>query len=434
MDTLILLTTLNKSRKNSFLFGMINKIYYLCVMRIIERQQYIDHITKFFGKGMIIALTGQRRVGKSYIIRQLISDITYNTQGANIIYINKEKTEYDSIRNEKDLSTYLEGKLIEGADNYLLIDEVQDIEGFENILRSLNADEECQIVITGSNAKMLSSELSTYLGGRYIEIHIQSLSYREFLTFHNMDDSDVSLLKYLGFGGLPHLYRLGLENEDMVWEYIQNIYNTIVLKDVVQREGLRNVTLFENLMSYVSDNVGQIVSATSMSKYLKSQRVELSPLSTINYLKAASNAYIVNKVYRYDIHGKRLLETNGKYYFEDLGLRNMLAGTNRVSDIEKVIENAVYLHLKNLGYKISVGTLPNGEIDFVAEKSGIRIYFQVAYLIADGMTIEREFGNLLKIQDNYPKYVISMNPMIIPQNFEGVKHLSLRQFLMRECF
>ena len=279
---------------------------------------------------------------------------------------------------------------------------------------------------------MLSSELSTYLGGRYIEIHVQSLSYREFLTFHGLEDSDESLQKYLAFGGLPHLYRLGLENEDMIWEYIQNIYNTIVLKDVVQREGLRNVTLFENLMSYVSDNTGQLVSATSLSKYLKSQRVELTPLSAINYLKAASNAYIINKVGRYDIHGKRLLETIDKYYFEDLGLRNMLAGTNRSGDIKKLIENAVYLHLKNMGYKINVGTLPSGEIDFVAEKGGDTAYIQVAYLIVDEKTMEREFGNLMKIHDNYPKYVVSMNPMLGEKNYEGVKHLTLRQFLMSD--
>ncbi len=401
-------------------------------MNIIARKQYVDHIWKFIDKGMIIALTGQRRVGKSYIVRELIDEIRTMTPDANIIYINKEKTKFDNIKNANDLSNYLEGKLAAGRDNYLLIDEVQDIDGFENILRSLNADEECRIVVTGSNAKMLSSELSTYLGGRYIEIHIHSLSYREFLTFHNLDDSDESLMKYLCFGGLPHLYRLGLGNEDMVWEYIQNIYNTIVLKDVVQREGLRNVTMFENLMSYVSDNVGQIVSATSLSKYLKSQRVDLTPLTAINYLKAASNAYIINKIPRYDIHGKRLLETNDKYYFEDLGLRNMLSGTDRTGDIEKVIENSVYLHLRGLGYKISVGTLPNGEIDFVAEKGGNPVYIQVAYLIADDSTMEREFGNLLKIQDNYPKYVISMNPMVRPQNYEGIRHLTLRQFLMRD--
>lgn len=401
-------------------------------MKIISRQNYVDHILKYMGKGLIIALTGQRRVGKSYVVRQLVQELLANNPQANIVYINKEKTKFNDIQNAGDLSRYLEGKFIDGGENYLLIDEVQDIDGFENVLRSLNADEECQIVVTGSNAKMLSSELSTYLGGRYIEIHVQSLSYREFLTFHNLEDSDESLQLYLGFGGLPHLYRLGLENEDMVWEYIQNIYNTIVLKDVVQREGLRNVTMFENLMSFVSDNTGQLVSATSLSKYLKSQQINLQPLTAINYLKAASNAYIVNKVPRYDIHGKRLLETNDKYYFEDLGVRNLLAGPDRTADIEKVMENAVYLHLKNLGYKISVGTLPNGEVDFVAEKGGRTIYLQVAYLIADESTMECEFGNLLAIQDNYPKYVVSMNPMTRSQDYEGIRHLTLRRFLMTD--
>ena len=401
-------------------------------MKIISRQQYIDHIMMFIGKGLIIALTGQRRVGKSYVVRQLVAELESMNPEANIVYINKEKKQFDNIRNDNDLAQYLKGKFTEDGDNYLLIDEVQDISGFENVLRSLNSDEECQIIITGSNATMLSSELSTYLGGRYIDIHIQSLSYREFLKFHSLEDSDASLLKYLVFGGLPHLYRLGLENEDLIWEYIQNIYNTIVLRDVIQREGLRNVTLFENLMSYVSDNAGQLVSANSLSKYLKSQRVDLTPLSAINYLKAASNAYIINKVSRYDMHGKKILETNDKYYFEDLGLRNMLAGPDRSGDIEKVIENAVYLHLKNIGYKVTVGTLPDGEIDFVAEKRGKTAYLQVAYLLPDAKTMEREFGNLQKINDNYPKYVVSMNPMLRPQDYEGITHLTLRHFLMSD--
>ena len=403
-------------------------------MEIITRQTYIDHILQFIDKGVMIALTGQRRVGKSYMLRKLAEIIKETKPQANIIYINKEKKKFADIRNDDDLAAYLEDKILADADNYLLIDEVQDIEGFERTLRSLNADEECQIIVTGSNAKMLSSELSTYLRGRYIDIHIQSLSYKEFLNFHKLIDSPESLDSYLSFGGLPHLYRLGLENEDIVWEYIQNIYNTIVLKDVVQRENLRNVTLFENMMSFISDNTGQLVSATSISKYLKAQRVDLTPLSAINYLKAASNAYIINKVPRYDIHGKRLLETNDKYYFEDLGLRNLLVGSNRTGDIEKVIENAVYLHLKNLGYKISIGTLSNGEIDFVAEKNGNPIYIQVAYLLSGEKTIEREFGNLLKLQDNYPKYVISMDPIVKPKDYDGITQLSLRQFLLKENF
>ena len=403
-------------------------------MELIARQTYIEHILRYLGKGMMIALTGQRRVGKSYVLRQLAVVIKEMYPDANIVYINKEKKKFADIRNDADLSAYLSDKFSDDADNYLLIDEVQDIDGFEKTLRSLNADDECQIVVTGSNAKMLSSELSTYLSGRYIDIHIQSLSYKEFLRFHNLDDTAESLDRYLSYGGLPHLYRLGLENEDMVWEYIQNIYNTIVLKDVIQREGLRNVTLFENLMTFISDNTGQLVSATSLSKYLKAHRVDLTPMSALNYLKAATNAYIINKVSRYDIHGKRLLESNDKYYFEDLGLRNLLVGSNRSGDIEKIMENAVYLHLKNLGYKIRIGTLPAGEIDFVAEKGGKTVYMQVSYLLADENTIAREFGNLLKIPDNYPKYVVSMDPIIKPKDYDGITQMSLRQCLMCEEF
>lgn len=401
-------------------------------MEIITRQKYLDKILSFLNKGMILALTGQRRAGKSYILRDLAKIIREEYSEANIIYINKEKKKFDNLKSHIELDAYLSDKIDPDKSNFLLIDEVQDISGFEYTLRSLNADEECQIIITGSNAKMLSSELSTYLGGRYIDIHIQSLSYREFLEFHNLTDSQENLEKYLTFGGLPHLYRLGLENTDMVWEYIQNIYNTIVLKDVIEREGIRNVTLFENLLSFVSDNVGQLVSGSSISKYLKANKVDITPNTVLNYLNSAGNAYIINKVARYDIHGKKLLETNDKYFFEDLGLRNILVGSNRERDIEKLIENAVYLHLKSLGYKIMVGAITNGEIDFVAEKNGKRIYVQAAYLIADDKTREREFGNLLKIKDNFPKYVVSMDPISLPRSYEGIDHTPLRQFLLTE--
>ncbi len=403
-------------------------------MKIISRKIYIERILRFLNKGMIIALTGQRRVGKSSVLRNLYEIIEQMHPDASIVYINKEKKQFDSIKDDSDLYEYVSAKFQNDGNNYLLIDEVQDIKGFENTLRSLNADEECQIIITGSNATMFSSELSTYLGGRYIDIHVQSLSYSEFLQFHELSDSALSLDKYLNFGGLPHLYRIGLENDDMVWEYIQNIYNTIVLKDVVQREGIRNVTLFQNLLSFVSDNTGQLFSANSLSKYLKSQKIELTPLSAINYLKAAANAFIINKVSRYDIHGKRLLETSDKYYFEDLGLRNLLVGSNRAKDIEKVMENAVYLHLKNLGYKIAVGSLSNCEIDFVAEKNGKTVYLQVTYLLAEQTTIEREFGNLMKIPNNYPKYVISMDNITGAKDYEGITQISLRQFLLNDTF
>lgn len=401
-------------------------------MEIISRKIYIDRIMRYLDKGLMIALTGQRRVGKSYMLREVAQSILHDNPDANVVYINKEKVAFSFIKNDADLSAYLVGKLQDGAANYLLIDEVQDIDGFENTLRSLNADDECQIIVTGSNAKMLSSELSTYLSGRYVEIHVQSLTYGEFLNFHELDDSPQSLEAYLTYGGLPHLRRIGLENVDMVWDYLQNIYNTIVLKDVVQREGLRNVTMFENLMRFVSDNVGQLVSANSISKFLKAQRIELTPLSTINYLKSAGNAYIVNKVSRYDIHGKRLLETIDKFYFEDIGLRNLLVGSDRAKDIEKVMENAVYLHLKSMGYTVAIGTLSNGEVDFVAEKGGRPIYVQVAHLMADDATVQREFGNLRQISDNYPKYVVTMDPLLAAKDWEGITQMHLRRFLLTQ--
>lgn len=401
-------------------------------MNIIPRPRYINRILRFLDKGMIIALTGQRRVGKSFILRMLADRIKTDNPNANIIFINKEKKQFADLTSHIQLSAYLSDKIKPETANYLLIDEVQDIDGFENVLRSLNADEECQIIITGSNAKMMSSELSTYLGGRYIDIHVQSLTFLEFLEFHSLEPSQQSLMLYLSFGGLPHLYRLGLDPAEIAWEYLQNIYNTIVLRDVVEREKIRNVTLFENLMTYISDNTGQLVSATSLSKYLKSQRIDLTPLTGINYLKAAENAFIINKVSRYDIHGKRLLEVNDKFYFEDLGLRNVLVGSNRTRDIEKLMENAVYLHLKSLGFKTTIGIINNSEIDFVAERNGKIIYIQVTYLLASESTIQREFGNLQALPDNYPKYVVSMDTINSIHDFNGIKHINLLDFLRLE--
>lgn len=395
----------------------------------IPRPEYTDKILRFIDKGLILVLTGQRRVGKSYILRQLAGLIRQSNPSANLISINKEKVEFDDLRDYRDLHAYVSQRLHPDKANYLLIDEVQDIEGFEHALRSFNSDEECQIIVTGSNAKMLSSELSTYLSGRYMETHIYSLSYQEFLRFHNLDDSPAALQKYLKFGGMPYLAHIGIENEEMARDYLANIYNTIVLKDVVQREGLRNVAMFENVMRFVSDNVGQLVSASSMSAYLKSKKVELTPLTALNYLRNASNAYIVNRVNRYDIHGKRLLESNDKYYFEDLGLRNILIDRRETSDIEKIIENAVYLHLVTSGWKVSVGTLPNGEVDFVAERYGSRIYVQAKYMLSSETTIAREFGNLAAIRDHFPKYVVSLDPVAGKECYEGITHLPLRTFL-----
>lgn len=401
------------------------------IMKIIERPVYSKRIKPFIGKGIIKVLTGQRRVGKSYIMMQLMEDIRKENVDANIIYINMEHEEFRMIHNEDDLFAYLKDKIIEGGDNYLFIDEIQDIEGFEHVLRSLQAKESCDIFCTGSNARMLSGELSTFLSGRYIEFHIHSLSYTEFLVFHQLPDNNQSLLLYLTYGGMPYLSKLALTDE-LAFEYLRNVYATILLKDVVKREGIRNVDFLETLALYAADNVGNLFSANNISKYLKSQRVDISTTQVINYLKALGNAYLINKVGRVDVNGLKKFEIGDKYFFEDLGLRNCRLGFNLQRDIHKLLENAVYLHLSFLQYEIYVGQKDNQEIDFVALKQGKKVYIQVTYLIPDEKTREREFGNLMAIQDNYPKYVVSLDEFNRGSDVEGIMHLHLSDFLRKE--
>ena len=399
-------------------------------MKIINRTIYTERILPFVGKGIIKVLTGQRRVGKSCILQQLITDIQAKNPDANIVFINLEFEEFRPIKTETDLFDYLKDKFISNKDNYLFIDEVQDIVGFEHVLRSLQSKNTCDIFVTGSNAKMLSSELSTYLAGRYIEFHIHSLSYPEFLVFHKLLDTNQSLMLYLTYGGLPYLSMFSLTDE-YVYEYLRNVYSTILLRDVVQRENIRNVDFLETLLLYVADNVGNLFSASNISKYLKSQRTEINTNQVINYLRLLSNAYIINKVGRVDVNGLKKFEIGEKYFFEDIGLRNCHVGFSLQRDIHKLIENAVFLHLQGLQYEVFVGKKDNLEIDFVAVKQGKRIYVQATYLLADENTQKREFGNLSSIQDNYPKYVVSLDEFYRQSDNEGIKHIHLREFLMK---
>ena len=413
------------------------RIFNICNMEkdsIIVRQQYVDAVLQRIDMGQIIVLTGQRRVGKSCVMRMVRDAVLKKNSKATIIFIDKEYTEFRSIKKDEDLENYVYPLLGDADDTYLFIDEVQDIQGFENTLRSMQAKQQCHIIVTGSNAKMLSSELSTYLSGRYTEVHIQSLSYVEFIKFHNLDDSDASLLKYLTYGGLPFICKIGIEKVELVKNYLENIYNTIVLKDVIEREQIRNTYFLDSLSHFISDNIGKNVSATSISKFMKSQNENIATYLVLNYLKFLCNAYIINKVPRFDIHGKRLLETNEKFYFEDLGLRNRLCDFNLQQNIEKVIENAIYLHLKNCGYKITVGYLLNSEIDFVAEKDGHRAYIQACYQLSNEDTRQREYGNLQAIKDNYPKYVVSMDLLASNGEYKGIKSIHLRDFLKQTEF
>ncbi len=401
-------------------------------MATIRRQSYIDKIEKYLGKETIIVLVGQRRVGKSCILK-MIRDDKKSDSGNNVIYIDKEKWQYDAIRTYKDLNEYIERYWVNDKHNYILIDEVQDIEEFERSVRSFRTEPNTDIIITGSNARMLSNELSTLIGGRYKEIYIQSLSYNEFLEFHNLSDNDESLSLYIQYGGMPGLAKIGLEEDD-AREYQIDIYHTVLLKDVIMRNQIRNVPFLECLVRFLADNIGKLISANSIAKYMKSQGESITSSVVINYISFLCEAYILHKVNRYDIHGKRIFENNDKFYFEDNGVRNAIAGGTREGDIEKVIENIIYQHLVRLGFQVYVGQLQAGEIDFVCTKpEGQRVYVQASYIIAEQATREREFGNLRSIKDNYPKYVISMTPLLTKNDDDGITHIHLRKFL-REGF
>jgi hypothetical protein len=394
----------------------------------IKRPLYIDRIKPFIGKQIIKVLTGQRRVGKSYILLQLIDEIKLLFPEANIVYINMELNEFDSVRTHSDLYKYVDAKLIPEKQNFLLIDEVQEVSSFELCLRSLLSESKCDIICTGSNAQMLSGELATTLSGRYIQFPVYSLSYTEFLGFHTLDNSNESLVKYMKFGGMPYLIHTGLD-KDVVFEYLNNVNSTILLKDVVARENIRNVSFLENLTAFLADNTGSIFSALSISKYLKSQQQSVPTQTVLNYLHALTNAFYVHKVQRANVNGLKIFEVGEKYYFEDLGLRNAIRSFDYRSDVNKLMENVIFLHLKRNNYNVFVGRTGNKEIDFMAEKNGDRIYLQVAYMLSDQKTIDREFGNLMSIDDHYPKYVITMDEISAGSDFKGIRQVHLREFL-----
>jgi len=397
-------------------------------MEAIIRQSYLDKIERYLGKNTIIILTGQRRVGKSYILRLFRNKKEADNQ-ANVIFIDKEKKEFDAINTYQDLNSYIDEHLDNSKRNFILIDEIQEISEFEKSVRSYYEEADIEIIITGSNSNMLSSDLSTLIGGRYKEIYIQALSYTEFIRFHQLPESDDTLSKYIQYGGLPGLVKMGLDEQD-AREYQLDVYHTVLLKDVIMRNQIRNVPFLENLVRFLADNAGKVISANSLAKYMKSQGESVTSTVVTNYLKYLCDAYAVHKVNRYDIHGKKLFETNDKFYFEDHGIRNALAGGTREGDIEKVIENVIYNHLIRLGYEVRVGQLQASEVDFVCTSpDGRRFYVQASYIIADDATRNREFGNLRVIKDNYPKYVISMTPLVTRNDDNGITHLHLRKFL-----
>ena len=399
-------------------------------MEIITRRHYADKVDGWLGKQTVIVMVGQRRVGKSFVLKDFVARHASDPD-ANIIYIDKEKRKFKFVTDADQLESYIDQHFREDQHNYILIDEVQDISGWEHVVRSLRTEENVDVIVTGSNSRMLSSELSTLLSGRYAEIHVQSLSYGEFLQFHNLADEDASLSLYLHYGGMPGLRVVGVDDDEQVWEYLRNIFNTVILKDVIERHNIRNIPFMNNLLTFLADTTGKVFSASSVSKFMKSQELAVSTNAVLDYLTYFSEAYLLSIVKRYNIHGKKLFENNQKVYFGDVGLRNLIAGGTREQDIEKVVENVIYQHLLRLGYQVEVGELRVGEIDFVCRKPGEVNYIQAAYIIADEQTRQREFGCLQAIRDNHPKYVISMTPLTTRRDYDGITHLGLREFLVK---
>ena len=397
-------------------------------MEILTRQHYANIVDSWLGKGNIIAIVGSRRVGKSYVLKDFVQRHK-DEEDINIIYIDKEKKAFDAIRTKDDLDAWIESNFVKGKHNCILIDEVQEIRQFEDSVCNWYTEENTDVIITGSNSDMLSGELSTKLAGRNVEVRIHPLTYSEFLQFHKLEDSDDSLMTYLDYGGLPGLRKVGLDSDEQVWAYLTSVFNTIMLKDIIERHDIRNVPFLNNLIDYYADTTGKLTSANNISKYMKSQKEDVSTNLILLYRGYYAESFLLDIVRRYDIHGKKLFESNEKIYWDDLGLRNLRASGAMDSYIEKVIENAVYKHLRYLGYEVNVGVLNASEVDFVCKKPGKVVYVQVSYIISSEETRHREFGALEKIKDNHPKYVISATPLLTQRDENGIIHLSLRGFL-----
>lgn len=398
-------------------------------MKIIQREIYLRRIRPYYGKQLIKTLSGQRRVGKSFLLKQIANELSSQFPDKNLIYIDKEQFRFDRIRDYQQLHSYIKEQ-VSGETSIVMIDEIQEISDFEKTLRSLLSEGNFDIYCTGSNSEFLSGNLATILSGRQVNVEVHSLTFKEFMMFHELTPNTDSLELFMRYGGLPYL--MHLPKEDMlIFDYLKNINATILYRDILSRFEIRDVGFLTNLVKFLADNIGNITVAKRISDFMKSQGDSKTVSVVQNYLQHLRDANLVMYAPRYDIKGKKIFEQGGKYYFQDHGLRNAEVGF-KPGDIAKLIENMVYNHLITLGFNVYVGVWKNLEIDFIAERQGEKFYFQVTYLLADDTVIEREFGNLMRIKDQYPKYVISMDPMKTSTTYEGIRHLTLLEFLQTE--
>lgn len=403
---------------------------------MIKREYYMKQIRPFIGSDLIKVLTGIRRCGKSVMLEQIKEEILKSGVSENqILSLNFENMKYAHICSAEALhkevisrTAKTEGKV------YLFFDEIQEVTDWEKCINSFRVELDCDIYITGSNAKLLSGELATYLTGRYVEFVIYPFSFTEFIELYRTIFPETGaaqcFARYLVLGGMPYLSNLRYE-EAASRQYLQDLYNSVELKDVVKRNSIRDVDMLERIAAYIASNIGTNFSSTAISKYLKSEGRSISAETVLNYIKACTDAFLYYQVKREDLQGKRILTVNEKYYIADHGIREAVFGGN-LKDMNRVLENIVFMELLRRGYKINVGKVGTKEIDFVCMMQDQKIYIQVAYLLASEETVKREFGVYKNIHDNFPKYVLTMDEFDMSR--DGIKHRNIREFLLSESW
>lgn len=398
---------------------------------MIKREMYMKRIRPFIGNDLIKVMTGMRRAGKSVMLELIQEElIASGIDADNFICIN-----FEDLRNIHLLNAMaLHEEILKRAEQlkgkvYLFFDEIQEVEDWEKCINSFRVSLDCDIYITGSNAQLLSGKLATYLGGRYVEFVIYPFSFLEFLELYHIVNSTASVQecfqKYLLIGGMPYLSNIRYEEEPSK-QYLSDVFNSVQLKDIVKRNKVRDIDLLERIIAYVMANVGTIFSASSLVKFLKNEHRTTSTDTVLNYIKYCCDSYLFYQVKREDLQGKQILTTNEKYYIADYGIREAVFGGN-MRDINLVLENIVYMELVRRGYSVTVDKTGTKEIDFVCDKRGEKVYVQVAYLLADESTVNREFGVYDTIRDNFPKYVVTMDEIDMSRN--GIKHRNIRDFL-----
>ena len=401
---------------------------------MIKREMYMSRIRPFIGTELIKVMTGIRRCGKSVmleLIKQELIDSGVNP--AQFISINFEDMNYAHLQTAKALHDEIT-KRADDIDGrvYLFFDEIQEVKDWEKCINSFRISLNCDIYITGSNAKLLSGELATYLGGRYVEFVIYPFSFAEFIELYKTITPDESIQKcfqkYLLAGGMPYLANIRYADEPSR-QYLHDLFTAVQLKDIVKRNKIRDVDLLERIIAYVMANVGNTFSASSLAKFLKSEQRTVAPETTLNYIRYCCDAYLFYQVKREDLQGKQILASNEKYYIADHGIREAVFGGN-MKEINLTLENIVYLELLRRGYEVTVGRYGDKEIDFVCHKRDEKLYVQVTYMLASDETVQREFGAYDNIRDNFPKYVVSLDEFDMSRN--GIKHRNIRDFLLAE--